>query len=392
MPGSRMPRSSSRPTAADLGGAVRLRDHGTGLGAGRGRHVPPHDHADPRNPARIFIAISAAGAFRTDDGGRRGRRSTGAALRGDPGSGRRSRPLRPPHRDASPRGRTSCSCRSTGTSCAATTPASWREVSGNLPSDFGFPIDVHAHEPETIYVVPIKSDSEHYPPDGKLRVYRSRTGGNEWEALTKGCRRRLLRQRPARRDGRRHARLVRHVLRHDRRPGLRLGRCRRHLGADRPRPAGRAVGRGADAAMIRVVLPAHLRTLARVERRSLDGLDGQVTQRAVLDALEARYPDAARDDPRSGHAQRRPFVRFFACQEDCPTTRRTRRCPRRSRGQRAVPRHRRDGRRLVRRRQVDWLAGVRLRCRSTTRCAARLATSRADRRVTAGQPGLSRSV
>src|SRR5438477_374682 len=63
---------------------------------------------------------------------------------------------------------------------------SWREVSGNLPSDFGFPIDVHAHEPETIYVVPIKSDSEHYPPDGKLRVYRSRSGGNEWEELSKG--------------------------------------------------------------------------------------------------------------------------------------------------------------------------------------------------------------
>jgi hypothetical protein len=62
----------------------------------------------------------------------------------------------------------------------------WREVSGNLPTDFGFPIDVHAHEPETIYVVPIKSDSEHYPPEGKLRVYRSKTGGNEWEPLTKG--------------------------------------------------------------------------------------------------------------------------------------------------------------------------------------------------------------
>jgi photosystem II stability/assembly factor-like uncharacterized protein len=62
----------------------------------------------------------------------------------------------------------------------------WHEVSGNLPSDFGFPIDVHAHEPETIYVVPIQSDSLHYPPEGKLRVYRSRSGGNEWEALTKG--------------------------------------------------------------------------------------------------------------------------------------------------------------------------------------------------------------
>jgi photosystem II stability/assembly factor-like uncharacterized protein len=63
---------------------------------------------------------------------------------------------------------------------------SWRKVSGNLPCDFGFPIDVHAHEPETIYVVPIKSDSEHFPPEGRLRVYRSRTGGNEWEALTSG--------------------------------------------------------------------------------------------------------------------------------------------------------------------------------------------------------------
>ena len=63
---------------------------------------------------------------------------------------------------------------------------SWHEVSGNLPTDFGFPIEVHAHEPDTIYVVPITSDSEHYPPDGKLRVYRSRTGGHEWEALTKG--------------------------------------------------------------------------------------------------------------------------------------------------------------------------------------------------------------
>jgi photosystem II stability/assembly factor-like uncharacterized protein len=63
---------------------------------------------------------------------------------------------------------------------------SWQEVSGNLPTDFGFPIAVHAHEPETIYVVPIESDSLHYPPEGKLRVYRSRTGGDEWEALTKG--------------------------------------------------------------------------------------------------------------------------------------------------------------------------------------------------------------
>ena len=108
---------------------------------------------------------------------------------------------------------------------------SWHEVSGNLPTDFGFVIDVHAHEPETIYVVPIKSDSEHFPPEGKLRVYRSRTGGNEWEPLTNGLpQQRLLRQRPPRRHGRRLPRLLRHLLRHHRRPGLRLPRRRRHTG------------------------------------------------------------------------------------------------------------------------------------------------------------------
>ena len=43
---------------------------------------------------------------------------------------------------------------------------SWKEVSGNVPTDFGFVIDIHAHEPDTIYVVPIKSDSEHFVPEG----------------------------------------------------------------------------------------------------------------------------------------------------------------------------------------------------------------------------------
>ena len=194
---------------------------------------------------------------------------------------------------------------------------SWHEVSGNLPTDFGFPIDVHAHEPETIYVVPIKSDSEHYPPDGKLRVYRSRTGGNEWEPLTKGLpQKRLLRERAARRDGGRLARPVRRLFRHHRRAGVRLGRRRRQLDADRPRSAGGAFGRGADAAMIRVVLPAHLRTLARVDGEVKLEVEGQATQRSVLDALEARYPMLRGTIRDHVTQQRRPFVRFFACEED----------------------------------------------------------------------------
>jgi photosystem II stability/assembly factor-like uncharacterized protein len=143
---------------------------------------------DPTNPDRIFVAISAAGAFRSDDGGKswepinRGLKSQFELPDPDAEVGHcvhriamhRSKPgvlFMQKHWDV---------MRSDNSG------GNWREVSGNLPSDFGFPIDVHAHEPETIYVVPIKSDSEHFPPDGKLRVYRSRSGGNEWEALTNG--------------------------------------------------------------------------------------------------------------------------------------------------------------------------------------------------------------
>ena len=144
----------------------------------------------------------------------------------------RGRPLRAPHRACTRRGPDVLFMQKHWDVMRSDDAGdSWHEVSGNLPTDFGFPIDVHAHEPETIYVVPIKSDSEHFPPDGKLRVYRSRTGGNEWEPLTKGLpQQRLLRQRAARRDGGRLARRVRRLLRHHRRPGLRLGRRRRQLG------------------------------------------------------------------------------------------------------------------------------------------------------------------
>ncbi len=142
---------------------------------------------DPGNPERIFIAISAAGAFRTDDAGK-----TWQPING----GLHSLYIPNPtaevghcvHRIAMHPSRPSVLFMQKHWDVMRSDDAgkSWHEVSGNLPTDFGFPIDVHAHEPETIYVVPIKSDSEHYPPDGRLRVYRSRTGGNEWEALTKG--------------------------------------------------------------------------------------------------------------------------------------------------------------------------------------------------------------
>jgi len=142
---------------------------------------------DPADPKRMFIAISAAGAFRTDDGGHtwrainRGLRSAGIP---DPDA----EVGHCVHRIAMHPSRPSVLFMQKHWDVMRTDDAgeSWREVSGNLPTDFGFAIDVHAHEPETIFVVPIKSDSEHFPPDGKLRVFRSRTGGDDWEALTSG--------------------------------------------------------------------------------------------------------------------------------------------------------------------------------------------------------------
>jgi photosystem II stability/assembly factor-like uncharacterized protein len=143
---------------------------------------------DPTNANRIYVAISAGGAFRTDDGGKtwkpinRGLKSNYSLPDPDSDVGHCV------HRIAMHSSRPDVLYMQKHWNILRSDNAGdqWTEVSGNLPSDFGFPIDVHAHEPETIYVVPIKSDSEHYPPDGRLRVYRSKTGGNEWEALTKG--------------------------------------------------------------------------------------------------------------------------------------------------------------------------------------------------------------
>jgi photosystem II stability/assembly factor-like uncharacterized protein len=142
---------------------------------------------DPSDPERIFVAISAAGVFRTNDAGKtwepanRGLRSQGLPDQ-DAEVGHCV------HRIAMHPSRPGVLFMQKHWDVMRSDDAgdSWHEISGNLPTDFGFPIEVHAHEPDTVYVVPIKSDSEHYPPDGRLRVYRSRTGGNEWEALTNG--------------------------------------------------------------------------------------------------------------------------------------------------------------------------------------------------------------
>ena len=166
-----------------------LRGHGSGAlwAPGAGGMCLHTILLDPRDPKRIFIAISAAGAFRTDDGG-----ATWTPIN----RGLRSEHIPDPdaevghcvHRLAMHPSRPNVLFMQKHWDVMRSDDAggNWHEVSGNLPTDFGFAIDVHAHEPETIYVVPIKSDAEHFPLEGKLQVWRSRTGGNEWEALTAG--------------------------------------------------------------------------------------------------------------------------------------------------------------------------------------------------------------
>ena len=166
-----------------------LREHGTGSrwqpgAGGMGLHTIL---LNPNNLDQIIIAISAAGAFRTDDGGKTWRPIN---------RGLKSKYIPDPnaevgycvHRLAMNPSRPELLYMQLHWNVMRSDDGGelWHQISGNLPTDFGFPIEVHAHEPDTVYVVPIKSDSEHYPPDAKLRVYRSRTGGNDWEPLTRG--------------------------------------------------------------------------------------------------------------------------------------------------------------------------------------------------------------
>jgi BNR/Asp-box repeat len=166
-----------------------LRGHGTGpkWQPGAGGMCLHTLILDPSNSKRMYIAISAAGAFRTDDGGvswkpiNRGLRSQYIPDQdAEVGHCVHHIAMHPKRPDVLFMQKHWDVMRSDDAG------DNWKEVSGNLPTDFGFVIDIHAHEPETIYVVPITSDSLHYPPDGKLRVFRSRSGGNEWEPLTKG--------------------------------------------------------------------------------------------------------------------------------------------------------------------------------------------------------------
>ena len=257
-----------------------LRNHGSGSQwqPGAGGMCLHTILLDLITPGRMFVAISAAGTFRSDDSG-----ATWRAIN----KGLVSEQI-PNH---------------TAEVGHCVAGESWREVSGNLPSDFGFPIDVHAHEPETVYVVPIKSDSEHYPPDGKLRVYRSRTGGNDWEALTNG-----LPQQHC------YVNVLRDAMTVDS-----LDPCGVYLGTTGGRVYGSRDGGDSRAPIVRdlpsVVSPWRSRRChdpggaapASADARARRGRGEARRSRArhaARGAGRARggVPDAPRDDPRSRHA------------------------------------------------------------------------------------------
>jgi photosystem II stability/assembly factor-like uncharacterized protein len=166
-----------------------LREHDTASGwaPGAGGMCLHSIILDPSDPERIYVAISAAGSFRSDDGGKSWRPiNRGLVSEGLPDPSPEVGHC--VHKIAMHPSRPNVLFMQKHWDVMRSDDAgdSWTEVSGNLPTDFGFPIAVNSNEPNTIYVVPIESDSYHYPPEGKLRVYRSRTGGGEWEALTKG--------------------------------------------------------------------------------------------------------------------------------------------------------------------------------------------------------------
>ncbi len=142
---------------------------------------------DPVNLGTIYGAVSAAGVFKSEDDGKSWALKT---------NGLKSEFLPDPeapvghcvHRIAHHRDAPSVLYMQKHWDVMKSDDGgdNWYEISGNLPTDFGFVVGVNSNDKDTVYVIPIKSDSEHYPLEGKLTVYRSKVGGNEWEPLTKG--------------------------------------------------------------------------------------------------------------------------------------------------------------------------------------------------------------
>ena len=142
---------------------------------------------DPSDSARMFVGISAVGVFRTEDGGK----SWEVANKGTRAE---FLPEKYPeygqcvHKLLMADSKSSLLFQQNhcGVYRSADAGRNWQEITAGLPSDFGFPLAIHPREPETIFVLPLKGAEFRCPPEGRLRVYRSRNGGKSWEALSEG--------------------------------------------------------------------------------------------------------------------------------------------------------------------------------------------------------------
>lgn len=142
---------------------------------------------DPNNPRRMLVAISSGGVYRTDDGGATWR-ARNVGLRAEflpdkyPEFGQCvhkvvHHPSRPERLFLQ---------NHWGLYRSDDWGDNWRDIANGVPSDFGFAMQMHPHDPDTVYIVPLESDQFRCTPEAKLRVYRTTNAGGSWEALGDG--------------------------------------------------------------------------------------------------------------------------------------------------------------------------------------------------------------
>lgn len=142
---------------------------------------------DPRDSSRMLIAISTGGVYRSDDGGKTWRaRNTGVRAEFLPDKHPEfgqcvhkvvHHPARPERLFLQ---------NHWGLYRSDDWGDTWQDIANGVPSDFGFAMEMHPHDPDTVYIVPLESDMFRCTPEAKLRVYRTTNAGSSWEPLERG--------------------------------------------------------------------------------------------------------------------------------------------------------------------------------------------------------------